>query len=205
MGSEVQGRMPEKVQQVEFTEVQRTPTGLTRVVKAGPACSIFLEKGCVVVREMVEEGGRKVVKSVALPLNSGLVRAVHLEDEVVEETRRCGTCCAEYPSSPSSNKPECVQCFIKRYPTTMPEDQGTVPAVHPGGLATGTADPITGLGSSTADQLPAQGDDHRLATPAEEGHVIAQGSGSPELAQRLAEPTPATTEEAVPSRRPRRR
>lgn len=85
MGREILDRMPDKVQQVEFTEVQRTPSGLTRVVRASDSCSLSLERGCVVVRELVEERGRRVVKTVALPLNSGLVRSVHMEDEVLEE------------------------------------------------------------------------------------------------------------------------
>lgn len=79
----IQDKMPERVRQVEFSETQRISTGLTRVVKASDACCLFLEKGCVVVRELVEEGGKRVVKSVALPLNSGLVRTIHLEDEVL--------------------------------------------------------------------------------------------------------------------------
>lgn len=75
--------MPERVRQVEFTENARVPTGLTRQVQASDTRVIFLEKGCVVVRELVDEGGKKVVKSTALPLNSGLVRSIVLEDEIV--------------------------------------------------------------------------------------------------------------------------
>lgn len=83
-------RMPEGVRSVEFTELQRLPSGLTRVATASEVRTIFLEKGCVVVRELVEEVSRKVVRSVALPLNSGLVRTITLEDEVVEEARKEG-------------------------------------------------------------------------------------------------------------------